>query len=286
MAIAFAGERLKAYAGFVKIEHTLFSLPLILAGTLLHARRWPDPGLIGLIVLAAAGGRMMAMGLNRIIDAEIDARNPRTAQRELPSGAMSPAEAWAIVASAGLAYAASAAMIAPICLWLAPIPVACFALYPYLKRVTAATHLGLGLTWSLAPVGGWLAASRTLTGFGAVAWLWLFSFLWVTGFDIIYATMDEAFDREAGLHSLPAKTGARTALLIAAVLHAEAFLCLCLLWWAQLRSVWAAMWLLVVAALFVWQHAIAGRNPAFAFFKINGGVGFAVLAFVVAGIRA
>lgn len=279
-----AESRLKTYASFIKLEHSIFSLPLIFAGMLLHAHRWPAPGLLALILLAAIAGRVVAMGLNRLIDAEIDARNPRTQRRELPRGAMQRSEAWVVVAVAGLIYLASAAVIAPICLWLSPIPVALFVIYPYLKRFTALAHLGLGLAWSMGPVGGWLAVSRSLASFSQVVWLWLFSVLWVTGFDIIYATMDEAFDRQAGLHSLPVRLGKRPALVVAALLHAAAVVSLALLWFTQLHSDMALWWLAAIAALMVWQHAIAARNPEFAFFKLNGAIGFVVLGFIVSGI--
>src|SRR3989338_6695930 len=216
--------RLSTYANFIKLEHTILSLPLIYVGAVVGAAGWPSILLAGLILLAAIGGRVMAMGLNRLIDAAIDARNPSTKGRELPSGTMRPLEAWGIVGLAGLLYAGSAAAVAPICLIWSPLPVALFVLYPYLKRFTALSHLGLGLAWSMAPLGGRLAgaasstqaavlsgvewtASKSLTDVGEVGWLWFFSVLWVTGFDIIYATMDEAFDRKAGLHSLPAKLG-------------------------------------------------------------------------------
>jgi 4-hydroxybenzoate polyprenyltransferase len=280
--------RLKTYAGFVKLEHTVFSLPVIFAGTLLHARGPFSLRLAGLILLAAVGGRVMAMGLNRIIDAEIDARNPRTSARELPSGAMRRSEAWAVVAASGALYLASAAAIAPVCLQLSPLPVALFVLYPYLKRFTAFAHLGLGLAWSLGPVGGWLASAKTLEGIGEVGWLWLFAVLWVTGFDIIYATMDERFDRQARLHSLPAQLGARKALQVAANLHAMAFLCLHMLWrihrFPESPSVATLFWLAAIGALFIWQHAVAARDAAFAFFKLNGAIGFLVLGFVWSAI--
>lgn len=276
--------RLQTYASFVKLEHTVFSLPLIFAGALLAPRAALNARLAALILLAAIGGRIVAMGLNRLIDAEIDARNPRTRQRELPRGAMRRGEAWTIVALAGLLYAASAWAIAPICLALSPIPVILFVVYPYLKRFTALSHLGLGLTWSMAPLGGWIAMSRSPSGFGEVGWLWLFSVLWVTGFDIIYATMDEAFDREFELHSLPVLMGKRSALRVAMILHAAAFLSLVLLWRAQLHTTAPALWLAVVGGLFIWQHAIADRRPEFAFFQLNGVIGFLVFGFVWAGM--
>ncbi len=276
-------NRLRAYASFVKLEHTIFSLPLIFAGALLHEHRWPSARLAGLILFAAVGGRVMAMGLNRLIDAEIDARNPRTQGRELPRGVLQRRDAWVIVLCAGFLYLISAAAIAPICVWLSPIPVALFVLYPYLKRFTALAHLGLGLAWSMGPLGGWLATTQSLDRMREVSWLWLFSMLWVTGFDMIYATMDEAFDRAEGLHSLPAYFGKRQALRIAALLHALAFASLCLLWLKQLHTDISLLWLAVIGALFIWQHVIAERRPEFAFFQLNGAVGFLVLGLVLTG---
>jgi 4-hydroxybenzoate polyprenyltransferase len=293
MAVALSLDRVKTYASFVKLEHTIFSLPLIFAGTLLALRRWPDARLATLILLAAIGGRVVAMGLNRLIDAEIDAHNPRTKRRELPHGAMERWEAGLIVLAAGALYVAAAASIAPVCLAFSPLPIACFVGYPYLKRFTALAHLGLGVTWSMAPLGGWLAAAshvpqatmwQSLARIGEIGWLWLFAVLWVAGFDIIYATMDEAFDREAGLHSLPARVGRGTALHVASALHAAAFLALVLLWRFQLHSLPALIWLLAVGALFIWQHAIAERHPDVAFFQLNGLLGFLVFGFVVGGV--
>lgn len=285
MTAAVAANRFKTYATFVKLEHTIFSLPLIFSGLLLATRGWPSLRLAWWVLLASVGARAVAMGLNRIIDAEIDARNPRTSRRELPRGAMQRREAWAVVTLAGLLYAVSAAAIAPICLQLAPIPVALFALYPYLKRFTALSHVGLGLAWSLAPVAGWIAAAGTLSGIDETGWLWLFSLLWVTGFDIVYATMDEEFDRSATLYSLPARVGRDRALRMAAVLHAAAFAALYGLWRQELYSPIAFRWLLGVGALLIAQHAVAPRKPEFAFFQLNGAVGFMVLALVLAGMR-
>jgi len=280
MAFALAPQRFRTYASFVKLEHTIFSLPVIFSGTLLHTRGWPETRLVIWLLLAAVGGRVMAMGLNRLIDAEIDARNPRTMQRELPRGAMQRREAWVIVLFSGLLYLISAAALAPICLWLSPIPVALFILYPYLKRFTSLAHLGLGLAWSMGPLAGWLAAAKSLQGLSEAGWLWLFAILWVAGFDIIYATMDETFDREAGLHSLPAQLGKRPALRIASVLHAVAFAALALMWFKQLHSDAALWWLAAIGVLFIWQHIVAEKHPEFAFFQLNGVLGFLVFGFV------
>ena len=285
-AAGWAG-RIAVYARFIKLEHTLFSLPLIFSGALLAAHHWPRWDLAGLILLAAAGARVVAMSLNRLTDAEIDARNPRTQRRELPRKVMRRGEAWAIILVAAAIYSASAAAVAPICFWLSPIPVVLFVIYPYLKRFTSLAHLGLGLAWSMAPLGGWLAISRSLERIHEVAWLWLFSVLWVAGFDIIYATMDERFDRSERLHSLPAALGTGTALRVAMLLHAGAFASLIFLWRNQLNSSSNALpWLAAVGAFFIWQHAVAKQRPEFAFFQINGWLGFFVLLLVMSGVES
>jgi len=284
MAMTLTVDRLKIYASFIKLEHTLFSLPLIFAGTLLALHRRPGARLSVLILFAAIGARVMAMSLNRLVDVEIDARNPRTQRRELPRGAMRRGEAWAVVIAAGLLYVAAAASLGPVCLTLSPIPVALFVGYPYLKRFTTLAHFGLGLAWSMAPLGGWLAASHSLANMSEVGWLWLFSVLWVAGFDIIYATMDEAFDRASELHSLPARLGTAAALQVASACHALAFLALVMLWRTQALSLAALAWLGAIAALFIWQHLIAERRPEFAFFQLNSVIGLLVLGFVLAGM--
>ncbi len=284
MALVAAASRIRLYAGFVKLEHSVFSLPLVFAGALLGARRLPSLRVTGWLLLAAVAARTVGMGLNRLIDAAIDARNPRTQRRELPRGAMTRAEAWAVVLLAGIVYVVAAAAIAPVCLQLSPIPVILFAVYPYLKRFTALAHLGLGIAWSLAPVAGWLAVTQSLNRLGETVWLWLFCILWVTGFDIIYATMDEAFDRKEGLHSLPAQMGKRGALRVVAVLHLLAWLALDLMWVKQLHGNAAVAWLVMIGLLFVWQQLIAERRPEFAFFKLNGAIGFLVLGLVWSGI--
>ncbi len=284
MQLAFSFSRLRTYASFVKIEHTVFSIPLVLSGVILPYRRWPGIDTILLILVAAASCRVVGMGLNRIIDARIDACNPRTQRRELAQGAMQLKEAWAVVCVAGLIYAAAAAVLAPICLKLSPIPVVCFTVYPYLKRFTALAHLGLGVAWSLAPVGGWLGVTRSVYGLGDVGWLWFFSLCWVTGFDIIYATMDEAFDREHKLHSLPARLGKAHALQLAVCLHVVAFLSLYALWRDEFYTFTSLVWLLAIGVAFVWQHKVAPRDPETAFFKINGAIGFLVFGLIWAGI--
>ncbi len=283
MTTVAISDRLKVYANFVKLEHTIFSLPLIYAGALVggHGRiSWSQAAWI---LLAAAGGRVLAMGLNRIIDAELDARNPRTKNRELPRGVMHVGEAWGVVAIAGAVYLVSAAALSRVCLWWSPLPVVLFVIYPYLKRVTALAHLGLGLAWSMAPLGGYLATAQSLSGIGDVYFLVTFSLLWVAGFDIIYATMDEAFDREFGLYSLPVAVGKRRALRISAMLHACAFVSLAIMWNAHTSPI-ALAWLMAIGAVLAWEQIAAPRKPEFAFFQLNALIGFLVLGFVITAV--
>ena len=279
-------QRLSLYSRFVKLEHTVFSLPLIYAGSLLAGRGALSGELALLIFLAAAGGRVAAMGLNRIIDIEIDRHNPRTHVRELPQGLLEIWEGWVVVTLGTILYIFTATHIAPICLVLAPVPLVLFVIYPYLKRLTALTHLGLGLAWSMGPLGGWLAVSKSLAGIGEVGWLWLFSVLWVAGFDIIYATLDIDFDRQERLRSIPAEMGQGPALRLAAALHLVAFLCLWSLWWTRALSPMSLLWLAAIGAMLVVEHCLATRRPEVAFFHCNAVIGFLVLAFVWTGVRA
>ncbi|MEK7767872.1 MAG: UbiA-like polyprenyltransferase, partial [bacterium] len=218
---------MKRYFSFVRFEHTVFALPLILAGALLGQDGRPPIRVLLWIVVAAAGARTCAMALNRLIDASLDARNPRTVDRELPSGRMTPRAGWAVAAAGTAVYLGAAAALGRVCLQLAPVPLVVFAAYPYLKRFTPLAHLGVGIADALGPLGAW-AAVRAAAGAPLLADaepLWLlvgFTVLWIAGFDVIYATLDETFDRRAGLHSLPAWLGAANALRVSGLLHAAA----------------------------------------------------------------
>lgn len=275
--------RVRTWGRFVRFEHTLFSLPMLYAGVMMGAGFDVGARLLLLVLVAGAGARTAALGLNRIVDREIDRRNPRTATRELPSGAMSLTEAWGLVGVGAAVYAAAAWMIAPICLALAPIPLAVFVAYPYLKRFTPWCHLGVGLGLAMAPLGGWFAATLAFEDVGPALLLAGFTLGWVAGFDVIYATLDESFDREAGVHSLPADHGRETALAIARGMHVIAWLCLVALAGSRLDLLAAAPFLAVVAALLAWEHA-KSDDLDLAFFRINVVVGFAALSTVIAGL--
>lgn len=276
-------RRFLSYGRFVKVEHTLFSIPLLFSGAVLAAGGLPPWRLSGLILLAGFGARTAAFALNRIIDRRIDRLNPRTANRELPKGSMRLLEAWGVGWVGLVLYVAAARAIAPICLYLSPIPLAVFVVYPYLKRFTPFAHFGVGLADAFAPLGGWVAVTQSLHPVWPGLWLGLFTFFWVSGFDVIYATMDEVFDRAHGLHSLPARLGSTRALRISAFLHLAAFASLGILYRTYGRSPAAFVTLLAVGALLYAEHANA-RDVDLAFFKINAVLGFGVLGFVAAGV--
>jgi 4-hydroxybenzoate polyprenyltransferase len=267
---------------FVKFEHTLFSLPLLLAGAWLGAGGVPPVPALVWVLVAGTGARTLAMALNRIIDRRIDARNPRTADRELPSGKMTPGQAWA-VAGAGLAMFYVAVLnLPPLCLKLSPIPLAIFVGYPFLKRFTALAHFGVGAALGFGPIGAYVAVTGEVLPVGPVHGLALFTWLWVAGFDVIYATMDEEFDRREGLRSLPAALGRGRALAAAAGVHVAALAALA---WVtvQLDGPWR--WaLLGVAAQMLWvEHRMAHRVD-FAFFHVNAALGFVVFGLVWVGV--
>ena len=218
---AHRGSRWLVYANFVKLPHTLFALPFALVGVVLasyHAPvTWP---MLGWIVLAFTCARFAAMGFNRIVDREIDARNPRTRQREIPSGALRVAEAMAAVTVASLLFVYAAWRLNPLCAMLSPIALAWVFFYSYTKRFTRWCHLVLGVGMSIAPVGGYLAVA----GAWSTPWWMLIALAlavatWGGGFDMLYALQDVEFDRSQRLHSLPAMLGGRNALLVSRVLH-------------------------------------------------------------------
>lgn len=289
--------RVRTYASFVRFEHTLFSLPLILAGIFsvsgpaMSASRWT------LIALAAVGARTAAMSLNRLIDRRLDGLNPRTQARELPSGRMGVREAWALLVAATLAYLAACAALGPWFLRIAGVPLVVFAGYPYLKRFTPFCHFGVGAALALAPLAGYAAAHPDLAHPAPALWLAAFAWCWVSGFDVIYATLDEAFDREHAVRSMIVWLGRRSALRVSAGLHVLA--------WASFMMAVLAIWIMAghtpragasASDLAPWLGGLGvgvllaleqrwAEDVNLAFFKVNVWVGFAVLVTVLS-IRA
>ncbi len=274
---------IKSYGNFIKLEHTLFSLPLILSGSFLAANGFPDLNLLVLIIIAGIGARTSALGLNRIIDKEIDKKNPRTAERELPSGKITLAGALVLTISGMLVYLLSSYLICDLVLYLSPIPLVVFVLYPYMKRFTCLSHFGVGLGLALAPLGGWIAVTCSLSQLFAPILLSLFTLFWVSGFDIIYATLDEEFDKKSGIFSLVSVFGKRTALSISAILHTLSFITLAVLYFYKFNSFYALPFLLLSGLLLFLEYK-KSSNVDLAFFKINILVGFIVFIFVLSGI--
>jgi 4-hydroxybenzoate polyprenyltransferase len=276
-------QRLRKFLRFVKIEHTLFSLPLIFSGVFLASKEPPTLLLLVLILGAATGARTAALALNRIIDREIDRRNPRTAVRELPSGRMNLPEALVVLSFGIVLYLGSAALISPFCLALSPLPLLIFTIYPYMKRFTALAHFGVGLGLAMAPLGGWFAVEQSFRNIVPGALLSLFTLFWVTGFDIIYSTLDEMFDREEELYSFSSRYGRKAALRISAVLHGLAFGALALLFILHIRAFAALPLLMLSGFLLYLEHKKAG-DVEMAFFKINAVLGFVILGMIVVGV--
>ncbi|HET8734162.1 MAG TPA: UbiA-like polyprenyltransferase [Anaeromyxobacteraceae bacterium] len=207
-----------ALARMVKLSHSLFALPFVAAAVALVGREASlDPTRLALVAVAVVAARTAAMAMNRIADRRFDARNPRTLRRELVTGEVSPVAAWALLGGASAVFVACAALVSPLCGWLAPPVLAVLLGYSYAKRFTWACHLWLGVAQALAPIGvaialtGRAPAAAVVLGLGVGAW--------IAGFDVFYALQDEGFDRSAGLHSIPARFGVAGALRWARALH-------------------------------------------------------------------
>ncbi len=274
---------IKNYSNFVKFEHTLFSLPMILAGAFLAWGGLPNLKLLLLIILAGTGARTAALAINRILDRKIDALNPRTKDRELPSGKLSLAKASAVTIAGLVLYFAAAYKICDLVLYLSPIPLVVFIIYPLMKRFTWLCHFGVGLGLALAPLGGWVAVTCSFHSIYPGVLLALFTLFWVSGFDIIYATMDEAFDREQGIYSIVARFGRGTALYISSLLHQAAFFSIAFLYFLMFKTIVAGIMVAIIGILLFLEQR-KSSNVDLAFFKINILVGFSVFLFVLAGI--
>jgi len=269
---------------FVKLEHTLFSLPYLFAGAFLAKRGLTDARETALILLAGISARTVGMALNRIIDRRTDALNPRTRDRELPAGRLPLWAAWVLVGVSSGLFALSAWLLNPLCFLLSPVPIIAFWIYPYTKRFTSLTHFVLGAAWSIAPAGGWLAVRGSFEGFLPAAILSASVLFWLAGFDIIYALLDLEFDRAHGIKSLPSALGPEGALLVSSACHAITFgLWIYLGFLTRLRPAYFAG-LVFVGILFILEHIYARRKPEFAFFKANALIGFVFLMGIFAGV--
>ncbi len=274
---------MKKYLNFIKIEHTLFSLPMIYSGVFLASKEMPTTGLLVLVLTATIGARLVAMTLNRIIDRKIDRHNPRTINRELPSGTMNLKESYGVLFLGFALYLVSAKMISDFCFYLSPIPLIVFVVYPYLKRFTPLAHFGVGMGLAMGPLGGFFAVTGSTHRFGEALLLPLFNLFWATGFDIIYSTLDEEFDKKAGLFSFPSRFGKKHALQISGALHILAFFVLVALVLISLKALIALPFLLLSGFL-LWLEQHKAEDVELAFFKINIVVGFSILIMILVSV--
>jgi 4-hydroxybenzoate polyprenyltransferase len=244
-----ASTLLKKLHSFTKVEHTIFSLPLLFAGAWIGAGGMPPTKTLLLIALVGLGARTFGMAINRILDKDIDARNPRTKNRELPSGKLSMAQGYGVALAGLVIYFAGCALLGSTVLKLSLVPLVPLALYSVLKRFTPLCHYGIGVCLGLAPFGAFVAVTNSLAFPPELMLLALFTFCWISGFDIIYALMDIEFDRENGVRSIPASLGSSGAQLVAAITHLVSFAALVLLWMST-DSILATLALLLSAGAF------------------------------------
>jgi 4-hydroxybenzoate polyprenyltransferase len=266
------------FGRMIKFEHTLFALPFAMAAAAIAARgHGLSVARLAGIVIAMAGARTAAMGFNRIIDRHIDAKNPRTAQREIPAGAISVRAAWTMTLVATAVFVGAAAALGPLCLALSPVALFFLYGYSFTKRFTALCHLFLGLAIASGPAGAWIAVRGD---FGWAPGLLMIAVgAWIAGFDILYSLADRDFDRTAGLHSIPARFGVAGALAISALCHLVTAGALVALWSVAHLGAPYLIGVVVVIALLTYEHAIVRPSDlsrlGVAFFNLNGYVSVA-----------
>lgn len=280
--------RVVHYVSLVKFSHSVFALPFALQGAWLARRGAPPLATLAWIVACAVAARTAAMGFNRLVDRDVDARNPRTRVRELPSGVLTPGAVTLLVALASAAFVFAAFRLSALCGWLAAPVLAVLFAYSYFKRFSWTAHFALGLALALAPLGAWLAVHGTWPDAGeraslaAVLALSVAVLAWVAGFDLIYACQDAEFDAREGLHSVPARFGVARALQLSSAAHAVTIVALVFVGWSAGLGVawWCAVAL--AALLLVWEHLLVKPHDLsrvnVAFFTLNGWIGIGLFA--------
>jgi 4-hydroxybenzoate polyprenyltransferase len=286
-ASAAVVENVRTWGRMVKFPHSVFALPFALTGAALAAARygitWKQ---VAWVIVAMGAARNAAMGFNRLVDHAIDARNPRTAGRELPRGVLSRAAVWAFTGVLAALFVVASFALNALCGALSPLALAIVFFYSFTKRFTWASHLVLGLSLAIAPVGGWLAVAGR---FAAVPWLLAAAVLfWVAGFDTIYACQDAAFDRGAGLFSIPARFGIPRALAAARIFHVLALVAMAAVGVAA--GLHGIYWigLVVVAGVLLWEHRLVHADDlskvGVAFFNANGLISILYFGVVLAAL--
>jgi 4-hydroxybenzoate polyprenyltransferase len=272
-------NKISVFMEMIKFSHTIFALPFALSGALLAANGMPSPRQLLWIILAMVGARTAAMGLNRLIDAGIDGRNPRTAGRAIPAGLIGKGTTLLFILTSVALLLAAAAQLNPLCLKLSPLALFFLVLYSYCKRFTALAHVVLGLCLSAAPLGAWVAIRGSIDGPALIlAGAVLF---WVAGFDILYALQDLEFDRSAGLHSIPVLLGTEGSLWAARIFHMVMLALLLGLLSLLHLGAFFMIGILVAAAMLLYEHWLLREGDLSkldaAFFNMNGYISVVIL---------
>jgi 4-hydroxybenzoate polyprenyltransferase len=276
-------KRTRIFLEMIKFSHTIFALPFAFTGAVLAAGGLPSAHQAFWILLAMVGARTAAMGLNRLIDAEIDARNPRTKGRAIPAGLLSKGMVAVFIGISAALMLWSARMLNPLCFYLSPIALFFLVLYSYCKRFTPLAHMVLGLCLAAAPLGAWIAVKGSL---GLPAVLLAFAVLvWVSGFDILYALQDLEFDRNNGLHSIPVSLGVTGSLWTARVLHLLMIGLLAGLYFAANLGVFYLLGLAITVLLALYEHWLLRNGDLTkldaAFFNMNGYISVVIFLFTL-----
>lgn len=278
-------KKIRIFLEMIKFEHSIFALPFAYLGMVLAARGWPGWEKFLLITLAMVSFRTMAMAANRLLDQKVDAANPRTAARALPAGLLTPAFVWGCAFVSWVIYTGACWLLGPVCLQLSAVPLVLAWIYPLLKRFSLFCHFLLGFVLGIAPYGAWIAVTGNFSW--VPAFLMLGVLFWVAGFDIIYALLDFDFDREKGLHSVPARLGKVPARVLSRWLH-----CLTLVFWAMAGFAADLSWmyfsgLTIAAMLLIREHILAGKDSDpfklnEAFFNLNAWI--SIIVFIAASL--
>ena len=279
-------SKIRVFLEMIKFSHTIFALPFALTGALLAAEGIPSARQIFWIIMAMVGARTAAMAMNRLIDAGIDARNPRTAGRAIPTGRIGKGITLFFIVAAMALMLFSAAMLNPLCLKFSPIALFFLALYSYCKRFTSLAHVVLGICLAAAPIGAWIAIRGSLDAPALI--LGCAVLFWVAGFDILYALQDLEFDRTAGLHSIPVLLGVNGSLRTARIFHTIMIGLLFTLFNIMHLGVMFVAGIAVAAAMLLYEHWLL-RNGELArldaaFFNMNGYISVAILFFTAAEV--
>lgn len=272
-------QKIVVFLEMIKFSHTVFALPFALAGALLAAQGLPEAQQLFWIVMAMVGARTTAMALNRLIDAEIDARNPRTANRAIPAGLISKGATLGFILLSLALLLVAAGQLNPLCLKLAPLAVFFLVLYSYCKRFTSLAHVVLGICLAAAPIGAWIAIRGRIDAPALI--LGAAVLFWVAGFDILYALQDLEFDRKAGLHSIPVLLGVDGSLWIARMFHLVMLGLLLGLFTTMRLGGFFMAGIVVSAAMLLYEHWLLRDGNLekldAAFFNMNGYISIVIL---------